>query len=521
MRKTRFMLISILLIAVLLVAPVIANAAENDGYSIELNYAGNVYVNEEKVANVTLKGDDTATTYTNVRMKVDVEGPATPKLLATDTLGTEWDLAQIGYWGSEGGFEIKAGYDITTPIKATFPEAGKYTITLSLVDVNNAEKVIVSKTVEINVGVNVSTGDKLVEAINNAKDGDTITLTNDVTLTTAIEVADKNITINGNGFTIKGSADLVGVASPNNKTLVTALYGAKINLVNVKLEDSPKYGVQAYDGAHVVLDGVTISNCNYGGVLANGGTIEIVDLNLEKNGTTANNGIEISTSKYITSGNVATLIMNGKLSSTETENVIYFASDENDNTTEMIIENTESTTDRILVDGNKVVVANENNEVKYVSNESDKVVIDGDELPKTVTVTINVMGATKEITFEVEEGTILTAKDLESKIDLKALGMENYTLDGFYADSRYSEKFDFEKAIEADTTIYAKVAKVDEKPGEKPDEKPEEPTDKPEEKPDGDDEIVQTGDYIYIAIGALVLVVAANVGYAVIKRNHK
>src|SRR5699024_9785767 len=124
------------------------------------------------------------------------------------------------------------------------------------------------------------------------------------------------------------------VASPNNKTLVTALYGAKINLVNVKLEDSPKYGVQAYDGAHVVLDGVTISNCNYGGVLANGGTIEIVDLNLEKNGTTANNGIEISTSKYITSGNVATLIMNGKLSSTETENVIYFASDENDNTTE-------------------------------------------------------------------------------------------------------------------------------------------------------------------------------------------
>ena len=244
-------------------------------------------------------------------------------------------------------------------------------------------------------------------------------------------------------------------------------------------------------------------------------------MNLEKNGTTANNGIEISTSKYITSGNVATLIMNGKLSSTETENVIYFASDENDNTTEMIIENTESTTDRILVDGNKVVVANENNEVKYVSNESDKVVIDGDELPKTVTVTINVMGATKEITFEVEEGTILTAKDLESKIDLKALGMENYTLDGFYADSRYSEKFDFEKAIEADTTIYAKVAKVDEKPGEKPDEKPEEPTDKPEEKPDGDDEIVQTGDYIYIAIGALVLVVAANVGYAVIKRNHK
>lgn len=510
---TKIALVSIILIVAMVLIPAISNAATNEGYTIELNYEGKVYEGIEHSATAILKGID-ATSYSNARINVKVDGPATPVLLAKDSLGTEIDIAKVGYWGPENGFAVGTTFTNETPIKATFPKAGEYTITLSLVDMNNEQKVIVSEEYKINV---LSAGDKLIEDINNAKDNDVIKLTGDVTLTKAIEVAGKNITIDGNGYSIKGTSDLVG-GSPANKTLVTALTGAKINLVNVNLENAPKYGVQAYDGGYVSLNGVTISNCAFGGVLVNGGTIEVIDLSLGKNGTGANNGIEISKSKNIVSDNQPTLIMNGTLESTESENVIYLASDDNDATTEIIIENTESTTNKILSNGNKIVVANENNEVIFESNENNNVVIDGDELPTNVTVTIDVMGTTKKISFEVKKGTVLTSDDIEGKIDLKALGLDGYTLDGFYADSKYTEKFNFEKAIDTDTTVYVKVAKGEEKPDEKPEEKPEE---KPDEKPDGDDEIVQTGDYIYIAVGALALVVIANVGYAVIKRNRK
>lgn len=128
-----------------------------DEYSFDLQYTGTIVKNEEKSANVLLVGVN-ATVHTNVRIKVDITGPATPVVLATDSTGTEYDIAQLGYWGPPAGFAVGGDFTNTTPIKATFPEEGSYTITLSLIDISNANAVITSKTFNIEVYEDTTSG---------------------------------------------------------------------------------------------------------------------------------------------------------------------------------------------------------------------------------------------------------------------------------------------------------------------------------------------------------------------------
>jgi len=84
-----------------------------------------------------------------VRFNVEVTTPdgATLQLLATDDTGT-YDVAQIGYWGPKDGFPIGADYEATTEFTAIFSDAGNYTITFSLVDLDAGEA-LVTETVEI------------------------------------------------------------------------------------------------------------------------------------------------------------------------------------------------------------------------------------------------------------------------------------------------------------------------------------------------------------------------------------
>lgn len=119
-------------------------------YSFDLEYTGNVVANQEKDVDVLLVGTE-ATVYNTVRIKVDITGPSTPKFIAYDSNGTKFDIAQIGYWGPENGFQVGGTFTNRTPVKATFSEAGTYTITLSLLDLANANAVITTKTVTINV----------------------------------------------------------------------------------------------------------------------------------------------------------------------------------------------------------------------------------------------------------------------------------------------------------------------------------------------------------------------------------
>lgn len=203
----------------------------------------------------------------------------------------------------------------------------------------------------------------LTNAISNAVTGDVIKLANDITITNPIEVSGKEITIDGNNHSI-----IAGYSGTSgNKTILSSvLTGSVIKLKNITLKNSPKYGVQAYDGGKVILNQVRLENNAYGGILINGGTVEVINLSLVGNKT----GIEISKSKAITSNNEPTLIMNGKLTFDTPNNVIYLANDANDNTTKFIIENTDNTENKILASGNKVVLIDKNNNILFTSNET-------------------------------------------------------------------------------------------------------------------------------------------------------
>lgn len=150
MRKKYCFVISILMIAIILsfISMPVVNAA--DEYSFELNYTGEVLLNETKEARVILRGTN-GTTYPRVRIKVDISGPATPKLMATDTNGAEHDIAQLGYWGPDTGFAVQGTFENITPVRATFPSAGTYKITLSLINLDNNNAVITTKTETIEV----------------------------------------------------------------------------------------------------------------------------------------------------------------------------------------------------------------------------------------------------------------------------------------------------------------------------------------------------------------------------------
>lgn len=111
--------------------------AEDDAYTLTIDYTGNVFKNVPIQTDVKLIGQE-ATPYSNVRVKVDISGPATPTLKATDSAGTEYDIAQLGYWGPDAGFAVGGTFTNTTPVTATFPEAGLYEIAMSLVNVTDS-----------------------------------------------------------------------------------------------------------------------------------------------------------------------------------------------------------------------------------------------------------------------------------------------------------------------------------------------------------------------------------------------
>ena len=227
---------------------------------------------------------------------------------------------------------------------------------------------------------NVNTSEDLIDKVNTSISGDTIKLTDNIALTEPIEFVGKNFTIDGGNFTLSRNANNWSTHG-NNATLLTVGAGGKLNLKNITITGSEKYGIQAYNGGHSVLDNVTVENCDYGGILSNAGTVEVVNLNLGKNGTGANNGIEIAKADGLTTD--PKLIMNGKLSSSVKENVVYIAQN-NPDLKEFDIENTENSEYKVALDGNKVVILDENNTVLYASNAADNVTIDGEKVSDIV-----------------------------------------------------------------------------------------------------------------------------------------
>ena len=333
----------------------------------------------------------------------------------------------------------------------------------------------------------------LRSAIENVDDGGTVEIQNNITVTGPI-VVQKELTIDGNGYTIAGSTEWTSTSG--NQTMFTAQFAAgKLTLKDIDLNNGPKYGVQSYDGATVILNNVSITGFRYGGVLANGGNVEIIDLHLGYNGTNANNGIEID--KGAAATNNPSLTMNGTLTSDSSENVVRPA--ENGNLTEFTVTNTENTTNKIVIAEDKVVLTDKDNNVISESFIPENVQTNTDE--NKVMITLIIGDETKKIV--VDEGSTITETELKSHINVE----EGYEIDGFFTDEKYTEKFDFSKTLTTDTTIYAKISKIEET-------KPEE---KPEEKPEIDD-VPKTGVENYFGI-ALLALVCSTVGIIYIKKR--
>lgn len=354
----------------------------------------------------------------------------------------------------------------------------------------------------------VADKDELIDAITNATDGDVITLTDNIVIDQPLSTS-KDITINGK-FTI--SADESWTSTSGNQTMITALTGAEVTIEDITLQGGPKYGVQAYEGGKVILDGVTIQNCKYGAVLVNGGIAEIKNLNLGKNGTGANNGIEIGKASGLT--NDPKVIMNGTISSTEAENVIYIA--QNDSLSTFEVENTESSTYKLYTTGKKVIVTDNSNNVVYKSNESGKeVTISDGETTGKVILNIKMLDTTK--TIAINKGSILTEELLKAQLNIDT---DKYILDGFYSDIDYNTKFNFENVINADTDIYVKLSLVEDnnEPTTPTEPTEDNTTDKTEEGEK--DETPKTGVSNYIVIAGLVVVASIATVVILNKKNN-
>ena len=331
----------------------------------------------------------------------------------------------------------------------------------------------------INAATPIIDEESLNNAVSSADVGATITLDGDITVSKPIVIA-KELTINGNGHTVTGSSSWT--ATSGNQTMFTAQFSdAKLTLRNINLVNGPKYGVQSYDGATVILDNVSITGFKYGAVLVNGGKLEVRKLHLGYNGTTSNNGIEID--KGASATNNPTLIMNGTLTSDTNENVVRAA--ENGHLTEFTVTNTSNTTNKVAIAGNKVVLTDANNNVISETTVPDKATPNTDA--KKVIVTLIVNDKTNKIT--VDEGTTVTADLLKSHIVLEG----NEKIDGFYTDAEYTNEFNFSEVLNTDTTIYVKISQVEEQPI------PEEPK----------DETPATGITNYLGIAVFVALSSA------------
>ena len=339
--------------------------------------------------------------------------------------------------------------------------------------------------------------ESLITAINNVDDGGTVEIQNNIIVTKPI-VIQKELTIDGNGYTVAGSTDWTSTSG--NQTMFTAqLAAGKLTLKDINLNNGPKYGVQAYDGATVVLNNVSIVGFRYGGVLVNGGNVEVIDLHLGFNGTDTNNGIEID--KGAAATNNPTLTMNGTLTSDVNENVVRPAT--NGNLTEFTVTNTENTTNKVVVAGDKVVLTDENNNVISENAIPESATANTDE-PKVVVTLISGETSNK---ITVDKGATVTEEMLKSHIEVP----EGYEIDGFFTDESYTNAFDFNTKLDNDTTIYARTAEI----------KTEEPTEPetPEVNEEEKDDVPKTGVESYLGL-AILTIIASTAGIVYMKKKE-
>ena len=344
----------------------------------------------------------------------------------------------------------------------------------------------------------INSEETLRQAISSANSGETIILSDNITVTGPI-VIDKDLTIDGAGYTVTGADEWTSISG--NQTMFAAqLSGAKLTLKNINLKNGPKYGVQSYNGASVVLNNVSITGFNYAGILVNGGTLEIIDVNLGNNGTTSNKGIELDRGQDVAVS--PSLVMNGSLSSTSKDNIIYVA----ENAGNINIENKTSTSNKVVAAGNEIVLTDANNNVLSVSALPENTTVASGE--QKVILTINYGEKTKDILLNV--GQVVSEDSIKAQLNVA----EGYVIDGFYTDNQYTAKFNFNNKIDVNTTLYAKVSAE-----EKQEEVSNSENTVEEENKGEKDETPKTGVANYAGIAVLVIAISAATLF-VIRKNR-
>ena len=346
--------------------------------------------------------------------------------------------------------------------------------------------------------VTVETEDQLLDAI--ADQASTIALADNITLTKYSLEFNYDVTIIGGGYTIIGTDTIQGVSSPSNKSLIVANPGATVTLQGISLIDSPKYGVQAFNGGSVILNGVYINNCAYGGVLINGGTVTVKSLSLGSNGTGSNNGIEMDMGSTVIE---PSLIMQGTLSTDQATNVVRILSEAN-------VANAAGTSNKVFVSGNSVLLTDANNNVLAEG------AVEGGSVNEDIRKVILTIVANDVAVDVVVDANSAVSKDV---VDSNVALSQGQVVDGYYTDADYSTEFNFDTVLTADTTIYAKVSTASTS------EDPTTPADEEEavaEEVAGEgekDETPKTGVANYIGVAAIVAVLATTAVVTIKRRN--
>ena len=246
-------------------------ASQVSEYEITGEVPTTVVAGAETDVSITLKtkvahelGIDDALIYVDVTNKENVQ------LLATDTQGHQYNIADVGFWGPPQGFELSADYEATTPIKAIFAVAGDYTITVKVAKVSDPSTAIAEKVFNVTVQAKVAevVGAESVvtpyasfdEAYTAAVDGDTIKLYQDVSLSTSLQIS-KDVTFDGqNQFKIKAADDFVLGNELNAIICINKTDNPQVKFANITIDGNAKNRIMKAESGKVVFENAVVTN---------------------------------------------------------------------------------------------------------------------------------------------------------------------------------------------------------------------------------------------------------------------